>query len=279
VVVVFSTLNITDGYVNPIDVIPGGYMPPDFTTKPPVITLDMQNDTILNVSMASIPINIKVGDSETARQKQIIEVSYKCDWQTKYSSLYEYIPATMNGSRPTSSHLSEFSTIINLTDIPIGNHTIIVQAQEIGGYIINKGQLTYGYNFKINGSSTVHFSVNYCTPKLSLSIENKTYHSTELPLTINIKGSIASLSYSIDDQINFSLSSNTTLSGLKPGSHTLKIYATDENGMTTIETVTFLITEQFPTILIIITLGAICIVLLLIGITIKRRGYIHRDSG
>lgn len=255
---------------NPIErIVPGGDVQPDVTTKPPVITFETQQDAVLNVSEASFPITVKVGSSETAHQKQLFSVSYKCDWQANYSSLYDYISGTMNGS--IASYGGEFSAIINLTDIPEGNHNLTVRAQELGVYINNKGQVTYSYEFKINASATLHFAVDSLAPTIELSIENKTYYSADLPLNIITDENLVEISYNIDNQGNISLSGNTTLTGLKLGTHTLTLYASDQMGNSSVKTVSFVIADTFPTALVIVALVAACIVLSLVVIILRNR--------
>ena len=265
---------VADG--NPMEsIVPGGDVQPDVTTKPPVITFESPENQVLNVSIASFPITVKVGSSETAKQKQLIAVSYKYDWQENYTSLYEYMPGTMNESTPFPSSLSEFSTAINLTSIPEGNHTLIVRAQEGGVYIINKGDVTYSYGFKNNASATLHFVVDL-PPTIKVSIENKTYYSADLPLDVITDGNLTELSYSLDNQSNISLSGNTTLTGLKPGIHTLTLYASDQIGNSTLNTVSFVIADPFPTTLIIVALVAVCLILSLMVVMIRNRGKFRR---
>jgi hypothetical protein len=68
-------------------------------------------------------------------------------------------------------------------------------------------------------------------PQISnLSIENKTYNSTEIPLEFRTNENVTSLTYSLDDQANLTLAGNTTLSGLSDGPHCIIVYATDSAG-------------------------------------------------
>jgi hypothetical protein len=142
----------------PEQIIPGGIVKPDSLTKPPTIIF-LINATLFNSSDISLPIQIKVGDSISADFKRIDVIYYKGDWQNNNTELYRYLPQFMNGSRPRMSSLQEFSTIINLTEIPEGNHTLTVKAGEIGGYIRNKDNLCYAYSFIINQTSTFNFFI------------------------------------------------------------------------------------------------------------------------
>ena len=68
-------------------------------------------------------------------------------------------------------------------------------------------------------------------PQISnLSIENKTYNSTEIPLEFCTNENTPLLTYSLDDQANLTIAGNTTLSGLSNGPHSIIVYATDSAG-------------------------------------------------
>jgi hypothetical protein len=68
------------------------------------------------------------------------------------------------------------------------------------------------------------------TYKLTLSIENKTYTTPDVPLNFTCDENIAGISYSLDGKDNVTIVSNTTLIGLSIGTHSLAIYGWDDDG-------------------------------------------------
>jgi len=70
-------------------------------------------------------------------------------------------------------------------------------------------------------------------PSISIvSPENKTYDTTDIPLTFTIDETVSWMAYSLDGQANVTITGNTTLSGLSDGSHSLRVYAKDTVGNT-----------------------------------------------
>ena len=104
----------------------------------------------------------------------------------------------------------------NLT-LSEGLHSIVVYAEDIVG---NLGK-----------SSTIFFTLDVTPPSMAnSSIENKTYASTELSLSLVFNETTSWICYSLDNEANVTLTENTTLYGLLAGYHTLVIFANDTAG-------------------------------------------------
>ena len=235
----------------------GGVVAPDNKTKPPTIQFFCENNTKSRTNYLSIPSYISVGDSSTAQSRRLEEIYYKADWLSSNTTIYKFIVSIYDSSnyKPPNPTITHLSTTINLTDVPEGNHRITLYANETGYYRSSKysssanDTFNYYYDFKIIGSSTLNFSVDTIAPVISsISIENKTYYSANLPLSFLVDDKSSQLQYSIDNQSNVTLTSNTTLAGLTDGSHTLTIFATDSFGNIGIEAVTFTVTPFSITI-------------------------------
>jgi len=70
-------------------------------------------------------------------------------------------------------------------------------------------------------------------PSISIvSPENKTYDTTDIPLTFTIDKAVSWMTYSLDGQANVTITGNTTLHGLSDGAHSLRVYAKDTVGNT-----------------------------------------------
>jgi hypothetical protein len=78
--------------------------------------------------------------------------------------------------------------------------------------------------------STVNFTVDTTAPNISiLSIQNKVYNSSEIPLVFAVNETASLITYILDGKV-FTIDGNSTLTGLQNGDHKLMVYATDEAG-------------------------------------------------
>ena len=83
-----------------------------------------------------------------------------------------------------------------------------------------------------------------------LSPENTTYGMANVPFNLTVLGPVAWLGYSLDFQPNVTLTGNTTLTGLSPGTHSITVYGNTTQGVVEVsETVFFTLsaTESVPT--------------------------------
>jgi hypothetical protein len=156
-------------------------------------------------------------------------------------------------------HIHE--TLDNLGE---GNHTLRVYSQDVAGEEM---------------SSSVEFTIDtqYRYPEiLILSPQNKTYTSTELPLTFTSDEIIISAHYMLDNRVgNTSLIGNTTLTGLSEGAHKITVTIWTERGYAS-QTTYFSVNsgndyenaepETFPTVAVVAVSGAVAVALVGIGL-------------
>jgi hypothetical protein len=217
---------------------------PDETTKPPTITI---SGVIVNGSNVTINFKAEVGESTTAFYKTMSKVYYTSDWNRNRTYIYQFydpVQEILDTSKRTEYSLCELN-------VPEGKHTITVYALEEGNYI---RQATM-HAFSITGLSSVDFTIDTMPPKvLILSVENKTYETSEIPFNFIINEPVTRVLYSLDGLDNVTVAGNTTLAGLSIGEHNVTVFATDEVDNTgASETVFFTIAEPaepFPTMLI-----------------------------
>jgi hypothetical protein len=127
-----------------------------------------------------------------------------------------------------------------------GNHTLVVSVTATVSYR-PPGDNGFPYqNYLITGSSTIYFEVDTTAPTVTLEpMENKTYSEADIPLNFRIDEPASWVGYSLDEQDNVTLTTNTTLMGLSEGTHSLVVYARDNAGNTgTAKTINF--TIAFP---------------------------------
>ena len=134
-----------------------------------------------------------------------------------------------------NSNLTEFST--NLIVPTGGEHNITFWAAESGSYQVNVGKRFTSleginiYTFHINSSKTVIFTVDNSPPEIRiLSIENKTYNTSSVPLILALDKADTQLSYSIDGLPNRTIYGNSSIAGLQNGKHNVIVYAQDGFG-------------------------------------------------
>lgn len=116
-----------------------------------------------------------------------------------------------------------------------GAHTIetTVSAYTVYDNYYYGGKFYEYYDMVSNSTDTLLV----CSPPkiTNLSVENKTYNTTAIPLSFEINETFPALGYgwigySIDNQANVTINGNCTLTGLTEGSHTIIAYANDTYG-------------------------------------------------
>jgi hypothetical protein len=79
-------------------------------------------------------------------------------------------------------------------------------------------------------SSTVNFTVDTTAPNVSiLSIQDKTYNTSKIPLDFTVNETASMITYIMDGKVS-TIYGNATLTGLINGNHTITVYATDQAG-------------------------------------------------
>jgi hypothetical protein len=113
---------------------------------------------------------------------------------------------------------------------------------------------TYYVSYKITSSSLVNFTIDNTAPRiLSVSVENKTYSTSDLPLNVIVNEPASQVIYSLDGQSNVTAAGNTTLNDVSTGEHTLTVSVLDSAGnVGSLETAYFSVdlAEPFPTTIV-----------------------------
>jgi hypothetical protein len=235
---------------------------------PPIISIHspMNNNTF---SVNNVPLNFTVtkptdwlihGGYEA--QQILRSVSYQLDG--KY---YDPIPANSKLESP-------FDYSANLTNLGDGVHNLKVYAYATGWVIEMHG--LWEYEVPINSSSdVVYFTVDATPPTiLILSVENKTYDTSNIPLNFTVSESVSQITYSLDGEENITITGNTTLSGLANGDHNLTVYAKDKAGTVgTSETTYFSVDAPFPTTLVIAPIVSVVVIDLGLLVYFKKRNH------
>jgi len=221
--------------------------------SPPIVTIlspengTFTNSVSLNVTVTksedwqSIPLSFSYEPGSGISQK-LVKVNIHID-EKFYRSVY----ADSNLSSPFNYSLY----LANLTD---GSHTISAIAYSTG--VARNWISSTVYEVPVtNGIATAHFTLDATQPNVSFLSATKAYSTSEFPLNFTVNEPFSKISYVLDGQKNLTISGNITLSGLTFGDHNVTVYAWDTVGNTgASETITFTITEPFPTTLVIVSM-------------------------
>jgi hypothetical protein len=127
-------------------------------------------------------------------------------------------------------------------------------------------------------SSTVNFTVDTTPPRVViLSIQNKEYNTSEIPLDFTVNEPTSQITYILDGRVH-TIEGNTTLTGLQDGDHKLIVYARDEVGNSgASETVDFKVEVPIPRQMALVVIPPTAIVLiggLILVIYFKKRNHL-----
>jgi len=105
--------------------------------------------------------------------------------------------------------------------------TYTIVAKDNVDNIITTKEMGYEYQYHI----IPEFPSDTTPPSISiLSPENKTYPTKDVPLAFTVSESTSWIGYSLDGQMNVTVSGESTMFGLSDGTHTVTVYAKDTAG-------------------------------------------------
>jgi len=234
-------------------------------TTPPSVSLQLPTESIYNVSSISYYL-VVVKPSTWTYDNYLSSVEYVLDNETPVviadrSMLQNESNYKADYYVPSNLAVQPLGFKGNIKGVPDGGHSLTFQVRSVSSYFPIEMRRQYFdwwrgepevYSY-VTASSTIHFTVDTSPPNISnLSVEDKVYSSTDVPLQFIINEAASQISYSLDNHANVTINGNTTLTGLVEGSHSLTIYANDAAGnMGTSQTIYFTVTqsqsEPFPT--------------------------------
>jgi hypothetical protein len=238
--------------------------PPNDAKPPAISTLPLRNNTVYASNNLSLIYNVSIPESKYSIT--IYEIRYERDWKDSIACIY-HRPMMSPGLWKT-----EYSYNLSLTEIPDGNRNITFIATATGGY----AEGLTAYSFSLETRSVINFTVDTNLPCISsLSVENKTYATHEVPLNFTVNEPVSQISYVLDGQKNVTVNGNTTLTGLTDGLHNVTVYAKDLAGnVGASQTLTFTIAEEppesFPTTLVAVA-SAVAVTAVAIGLLLYRK--------
>ncbi len=230
-----------------------------------------ENNKLYNTRTVKLDFNITVG--EVTDHSLISNISYETDWQKENKTIFSFdgyflreLMAQLVYPRTFVEPTSKLFRSLELTDIPEGNHSIIIYTTVWHYSSIEKLEGTFEYYLQYrdltmaNNSTTVFFAVDTIAPKITVSSpKNMTYDSNIISTEFKFEELFSKCSYMLDGQDNVTITGNMTLAGLLNGEHNITFYATDTAGNTgSSETVYFTIAmpEPFPTAFVVVVFVA-----------------------
>ncbi len=199
---------------------------PAFVEPPTImVTSPLQDSTYSSNETIILSFNVSGPDAPNLITKYLLMVDYKGDWMVE--SLHAYRTKNFEVYTPDDFPFN-LTFNINLSNVPLGRHSIVITAFGSGGYAEG---LTW-YSFDKNSSSTVIFVVDKIPKITLLSFENTTFANSSIPLDFTIDQPVSKITYRLDGEEPIDIAGNTTLSHLNNGYHNVTIYATNEFGST-----------------------------------------------
>lgn len=214
-------------------------------------------------------ISILSPENKTYNMKDFIinfTVTVQYPSNTEIASVYYYLDVhKYSGFGNLSNPFNWSTTHFRLSD---GTHTLQVSAssRNYTKYVSVWDVSPYGAPIPIEegtayselawSHSEITFTIDTISPRISvLSVENKTYNTSDIPLNFAINEPVSQITYSLDEQGNVTIAGNTTITGLSNRVHNVTVYAQDIAGNTgASETLYFSVSqpppESFPTTLV-----------------------------
>lgn len=240
-----------------------GVIPLPEGTKLPVVTVfNPQNNTHYASKNLLLNFSVTIERSNNI-SLSVDELYYLASWKKDRTNI--------NIRSYVKNNYPNYSVSINLTDVPEGPRWIQVYARsgatayQTGYYVNGFHRTTYYVAYEaLSASSKVEFTIDTIRPQIfSLLLENKTYDTSNVSLTLTTNEPVSQVLYSLDEHANVTVAGNTTLTDLSNGIHNITVYAWDTAGnVGSLETVTFTVAkpEPFPIIPVIASIAPIAIV-------------------
>jgi hypothetical protein len=200
---------------------------PPAGTQPPIVTIHTpQNGSYYPKNLT---LTFDVTTPEPNGNKSIYSITkiyYKGSWYKNEIIITQ------------KSIFDSASFSIDLTDVQGGNHSITIYAVGYGSYKTGEKfdsesctTTLYIDTFEMTGFSTVHFTKDIVSPRISfLSPPNGTYVTSNFELDFTVSEAVSQILYCLDGKANQTLTGSLTLTGLAEGAHNVTLYAADLAG-------------------------------------------------
>jgi hypothetical protein len=213
-----------------VEANPYGFPFPTHTSAPDsvnvMVDVESPQQTVA-YSDGTLPVRFKssINSPSGISTKLNVVAAYQGDWMN--TSKWSPFPKGWDNSN--INHFYQYD--YNLSEVPLGQHTLNITIQGDGSY--NQNQTQYAFMLRKTVSITFYMSTSpvKTAPIVTLSHpQNLIVETSTFPLNFTVNQPTTNLSYSLDGQGVVHISGNTTLTGLADGQHNVTVYASDGYG-------------------------------------------------
>jgi hypothetical protein len=161
------------------------------------------------LSNGSESFTLKVEVHVSTDAPAIVSISYSLDGGANVT--FTNLRYTTWSPVPSPNNHNIYSIEENISNLSDGSHTLRVYSRDANGN-------------EMSGLKEFPIDAHYKSPLLVLSPQNKTYTTTEVPLTFVCSEEITSADYQLDGIGEGPISGNLTLAELSDGDHTITVF-------------------------------------------------------
>jgi hypothetical protein len=204
-------------------------VPPPAGTQPPVIIIHTPQNGSFYPKNLNLTFDVIIPHTNGDKSVSLV------------IKLYYKASSEPNEITITEEHLIRSTSFsIDLSDVRGGrggNLSLTIYAvgygfYEVGQKFLDSSTILYNLEkFEITGFSTVHFTKDIVSPKISfLTPPNGTYVTSDVKLDFTVSEAASEILYCLDGKENQTITESLTLTGLKEGAHNVTLYAADLAG-------------------------------------------------
>jgi len=205
-------------------------------TDKPTISLTSPSNWIIQENHTDITVNVTLPSAwndSYGFEGEIYSINCSLD-QTQITNDVNTYGRSGNFPLDLADYTKHCCTIIHTEDVgllSLGQHSVTVSVvADTMYYPYYPGEGHDYLYYDVSTSVTFTFTVVALPVISNLSVDNKTYSRSFLPLTFNLNQTTSWLGYSLDNHPNETISGNVTLTNLTEGNHNLVVYANDTYG-------------------------------------------------
>jgi hypothetical protein len=251
-------------------------VPPPAGTQPPEIIIHTPQNGSFYPKNFNLTFDVIAPQTNGDKSLDgITELYCKGSWDPNEIKITQY---NEWGYQKSIGDNASFS--IDLSNVRGGNLSITIYAVGAGTYIVDQylkdnTWYTYRETFQMNSFSTVSFTKDMVSPRISfLSPPNGTYATSDVELDFAVSEATSEVLYCLDGEANQTVTCSLALTGLENGVHNVTLYAADLAGNAADPKTLFFsvdVPEPFPFVPVTTAFASVAIVLVSAGLLVYFR--------
>jgi hypothetical protein len=256
---------------------------PDYESLLAISVSSPENNRLYNAD--TLKLNFSVTAGKNTNSSLISNVCYKIDWQEENRTVFsfdgyflrELMYQLLSPRQITVLPTTRFSTSLNITEVPDGNHSITIYASMWHYSSMERRIDVFEEYFDYDDlkmasiEKTVAFTIDTTPPVISILSTGDKYDTSDVFLNFTVNELVSQITYSLDGQDKVSIPENTTLTELSNGDHNVTIYATDLAGNTGSETMYFSVEIPFPIALVLTSVIITVVVVFAVFLLLRKQ--------